>query len=132
MPGGPGKINEYNKSLTPEKRKQNARKAGKAPKKNAKRNTDIRNIAKLINDAPAGQDLMTALAILNLKDETVSNAAGIALAVYQAAINGDMRAVEKWESYVGQIEKEGPEDSVKEDELSKSLKELAKGLESDE
>lgn len=104
MAGGPGKINEYNKSLTPEKRKQNARKAGKTPKKKSVI-TDIRKIAKMINDAPAGADLRAALSDANIRDENVSNAAGIALAVYQAAIDGDIKAVEKWEKYVGQYDK---------------------------
>ncbi len=109
MAGGPGKIDEYNKSITQEKRKQNARKAGRSPKKNARRNSDIRSIAKLINAAPAGSDLQTALAILGIKDANVSNAAGIALAVYQAAINGDMKAVEKWEKYIGQYVRDAPD-----------------------
>ena len=60
----------------------------------------------MINNAPAGQDLQTALAMLGIHGVMVSNAAGIALAVYQAAINGDMKAVEKWEKYVGQFMKE--------------------------
>lgn len=112
MAGGSGKIDEYNKSLTPEQRKRNARKAGSAPKKNAGRNADIRKIAKLINDAPAGEDLKTGLLMLNVSDSELSNAAGIALAVFQAAINGDMRAVEKWEKYVGQAY-DGGNDGVK-------------------
>lgn len=105
MAGGPGKINEYNQSLTPEKRKKNASKAGGAPKKNAKRNCDIRKIAKMINEAKASEDIIEGLAMLNISDENVSNAAGIALAVFQAAINGDMKAVDKWEKYVGQFDK---------------------------
>ncbi|MCI8438100.1 MAG: hypothetical protein HFF73_01110 [Oscillospiraceae bacterium] len=60
----------------------------------------------MINAAPAGQDLQTALAMLGIRGVSVSNAAGIALAVYQAAINGDMKAVEKWEKYVGQFVKD--------------------------
>lgn len=102
MAGGKGRINEYNQSLTPEQRKSNAKRAASRKRPRAKINTDIRNIAKLINNAPAGNDLLTALALLNIRDATVSNAAGIALSVYQAAINGDMKAVEKWEKYVGQ------------------------------
>lgn len=105
MAGGKGKINEYNQSLTPEKRKRNASKAGSAPKKNAGRNCDIRKIARMINEAKAGNDVLEGLAMLNINDADVSNAAGIALAVFQAAINGDMKAVEKWEKYVGQFEK---------------------------
>lgn len=102
MAGGPGKINEYNKSLTANERKKNASKAGKAPRPKLELNSNIRSIAKLINEAPAGADLKDALKRLNIKDENVSNAAGIALAVFQAAIDGNMNAVDKWERYVGQ------------------------------
>ncbi len=116
MAGGPGKINEYNKSLTADERKKNARKAAKKSaqkrKENKGRISDIRAIARLINDAPAGGDLQTALSMLNLQDESVTNAAGIAMAVYQAALDGDMKAVEKWEKYVGQSDKDDQNDSV--------------------
>lgn len=106
MAGGPGRIDEYNQSLTPEQRKESARKAAKADRPNLRVNSNIRRIAKMINKAPAGKDMQTALAILGITDAQVSNAAGIALAVYQAAVNGDMKAVEKWEKYVGQYEKD--------------------------
>lgn len=105
MAGGPGKINEYNETLTPEQRKRNAIRAGRAKRPGLRMNANIRKIAKMINKAEAGDDLKSALRMLNVDDENVSNAAGIALAVYQAAINGDMRAVEKWEKYVGQDDK---------------------------
>lgn len=104
MPGGKGKINEYNKSLTAEERKKSASKAGKKSGEKRKLNADIRSIAKEINNAPAGEDLKAALGMLNVEGEHFSNAAGIAMAVFQAAINGDMKAVAKWEQYVGQAE----------------------------
>lgn len=104
MAGGPRKINDYNQSLSPEQRKANARKAATAKRPKTKLNANIRSIARIINDAPAGRDLKTALSILNVGSESMTNAAGIALSVYQAAIEGDMRAVEKWEKYVGQFE----------------------------
>ena len=66
----------------------------------------------MINDAPAGDDLQTALSMLNIQDQNVTNAAGIAMAVYQAALDGDMKAVEKWEKYVGQSDKDDAADSV--------------------
>ena len=106
MPGR-GKIDEYNKSLTPEERKLSAKRAATAPRPKARLNSNIRRIAKAINKAPAGTKLKEALEMLNVDGEDFSNAAGIALAVFQAAIDGDMRAVEKWEKYVGQEEMHG-------------------------
>lgn len=101
MPGGPGKINEYNKSLTPEQRKINASRAGKASRKRVK---TIRDIAKIINEAPAQEDAIKGLRKLGLPDEYMTNAAIIAASVFRAAFEGDMKAVEKWERYVGQTD----------------------------
>lgn len=101
MPGGPGKINEYNKSLTPEQRKINARRAGKASRKRVK---TIREIAKVINEAPAQKGAMEGLKSLGLSDKDMTNAALIAASVFRAAFEGDMKAVEKWERYIGQTD----------------------------
>ena len=109
MPGGRGKIDEYNKSLTPEQRAERAKAlsaAGNAAQAAKRRQIkDIKTIAKIVNNAPAGADLKAALKRLGIENENLTNAAGIVLAVYQAALNGDMKAVEKWEQYVGQADK---------------------------
>lgn len=102
MAGGPRKINEYNKSLTAEQRKKNASKAGKAPKSTTGKT--IRQLAKIINDAPAQKEARNALKKLGLDDEDMTNAALIVAAVFRAAYEGDMKAVEKWERYIGQDE----------------------------
>lgn len=101
MPGGPGKIDEYNKSLTPEQRKANARRAARRPRKKTK---TIREFAKLINEAPALKEAVGVLQSLGLNDKEATNAAAIAAAVFRAAIEGDMKAVEKWERYIGQTD----------------------------
>lgn len=129
MAGGPGKINEYNQSLTPEQRKESARRASEASAKarsGGTRISDIRQIAKMINEAPAGKSLQEGLSMLGIRDDSLTNAAGIALAVYQAAIEGDMKAVEKWERYTGQYVKGEGEDPKAEimDKLDKMIEEL--------
>lgn len=115
MAGGAGKINDYNQSLTPEQRKINAKKANKASQEAKRRQkelketrlADIRAIAKIINDAHASPDLVEALGMANVRDHAVTNAAAIAMAVFQAAMDGNMKAVEKWEKYVGQSDETG-------------------------
>lgn len=128
MAGGPGKINEYNQSLTPEQRKKNARKAGIASgeSRTSSRICDIRQIARMINEAPAGKSLQEGLVMLGIRDDSLTNAAGIALAVYQAAVEGDMKAVEKWERYTGQYVKGEGEDPKAEimDKLDRMIEEL--------
>lgn len=109
MAGGPGKINEYNQSLTPEQRKANARKAAKRPRKKTKL---IRDIAKIINDAPAQASARDSLAKLGIPEGDMTNAALIAAAVFRAAWEGDMRAVEKWERYVGQADEQQRHDGM--------------------
>lgn len=120
MPGGAGKINEYNKSLTPEERKENARRAGSAPKK--KSVCTMRQIAKMINDAPAQEEAKKGLEKLGLDDETMTNSALIVAAVFRAAFQGDMKAVEKWEKYIGQY------DSTDDETGNGLLAELIDGL----
>lgn len=100
MPGGKGKIDEYNKSLTAEQRKESAKKAAKAPRK-AK---TIKQIAKMINDMPAPEAAKSSLKEFGIEGEDMTNAAMIALAVLRAAFEGDLRAVEKWERYVDQYD----------------------------
>jgi hypothetical protein len=101
MPGGRGKIDEYNKSLTPEQRKANAKRAASRPRKKVK---TIREIARIINEAPAQKAAMEGLKNLGLTDKDMTNAALIAASVFRAAFEGDMKAVEKWERYVGQTD----------------------------
>ncbi len=102
MAGGPGKINEYNQSLSPEERKESARRAGNTPK--TKRVKTIREIAKIINEAPAQKGARDGLAKLGLKNKDMTNAALITAAVFRAAFEGDMKAVEKWERWIGQTD----------------------------
>lgn len=102
MPGGKGKINEYNKTLTPEQRKENAIKAAKTPKKPKAPIALIRDIAKKINNAPAPEAARDALAEFGLDDEEMTVAAAIAFSVMRAALEGDLKAVEKWERYTNQ------------------------------
>ena len=120
MPGGKGKIDEYNKSLTPEQRKINAKKAGQAPRKKSVKT--IRQIAQIINEAPAQEGAKAGLAKLGIKDEDMTNAALIAAAVFRAAFEGDMKAIDKWERYIGQS------DSRSDDEGNGMLADLIDGL----
>lgn len=102
MGGGYKNIDEYNKSLTPEERKLSAKKAAKAPRRKSK---TIKEIAKIINEAPAQKAAKEGLKKLGLKDRDMTNAALIAAAVFRAAFEGNIHAVEKWEKLVGQEDK---------------------------
>lgn len=99
MAGGKGKINDYNKSLTPEQRKANASKAGKASRQKA---YTMKAIAKLINNAPAQPEAKKGLKKLGLEDEQMTNSALIVAAIFRSAFEGDMKAIEKWEQLIDQ------------------------------
>lgn len=121
MAGGKGKINDYNKSLTPEQRKNNAKRAARAPRRKTK---TLKQIAAIINEAPAQAAAKEGLKKLGLDDEDMTNAALIVAAVFRAAYEGDMKAVEKWERYIGQSMTAASAD----DEGNGSLTELIEGL----
>ena len=102
-----GKDN-YWANLTEEERAEHLKrmKAGREAKseKTRARKKAISTIAKLINGAPAGPDLCAALEGLGIPGgpDDWSNAYGITLGIYQAAINGDMKAVDRWISLIGE------------------------------
>lgn len=102
MAGGPGKINEFNRSLTQEQRKANARKAQRASAKAKKTRKTIREFAMAINDAKPTAEMRDQLVSIGVDPDEATNGAAIAAAVFMAAFNGDMKAVDKWEKYVGQ------------------------------
>ncbi len=104
MPGGKGRINEYNESLTPEKRKENAKNAAKSPKRH--RTKQIREYARAICRNPAPDAARAALAKYGICDEDSTTSALIALGIVEAALSGDMKAVEKVEKYLHEADNE--------------------------
>lgn len=119
MAGGKGKINEYNKTLTAAQRKANAKRAAKAPRKKTK---TLKQLAKIINEAPVQEAAKAGLEKLGLDDKDMTNAALIVASVFRAAYEGDMKAVEKWEKYIGQTP------TVESDEKDGMLADLINGL----
>jgi hypothetical protein len=61
--------------------------------------------------------------------DDLTNQSVIVAAVYMAAASGDMKAVEKWQELTETMT--ARQGTAEEDALSKSLKELGEGLESD-
>lgn len=117
---GKHNIDDYNKSISAEKRKKNAQKAGRAPKKTKAKT--LRQLAKIINEAPVQEAAKAGLEKLGLDDKDMTNAALIVASVFRAAYEGDMKAVEKWEKYIGQTP------TVESDEKDGMLADLINGL----
>lgn len=99
MPGGFGKIDEYNKSLTPEQRKESARRAGKA---SAKKTKSMKEIAKIIAMAKAPAETQAALAELGLENEDMTNSALLVSGLFRAAFDGNMGAFDRFMSLAGE------------------------------
>ena len=96
-------INEkINMQRTPEERREAARIAGKASVAARRAKKSIREIALVINEAPAQEAAREGLEKLGISTEDMTNGALIAAAVFRAAFEGDMKAVDKWERYVGE------------------------------
>lgn len=89
-----------------------AKKSVQARAEKRQQSKTIQEIAKIINGARVNTDkARERLASLGVADEDMTNAALIASAVLAAAMKGDMKAVEKWESYVN--DKDGEDGGVK-------------------
>ena len=103
MPG-PGQIDEYNKTLTADQKSERGRKAGKQSGKSRRRKKLLREFALIINDAPVQAEAREGLARLGIKEKDMTNAALVVAGVFRQAYKGDMKAVEKWERYIGQVD----------------------------
>lgn len=84
-------------------------KAGKkgAPASNAaqRETKTMRELAKLVGETKVNNPkLVKQLSSLGIAEGDATNNALILAAVFQAAIHGDLKAVEKWEKYIGQYE----------------------------
>lgn len=103
MPGGPGKINEYYNSLTPEEKRELHLKAINGCNETRRRKKLLREIALQINDAKASKESIGLLTQLGVTDpEMQTNAALIVGAVFQAILDGDMRALQEWKEWIGE------------------------------
>lgn len=91
---------EVNARLTPEERKENCRKAGAASGAAKQRRKSRRELASMLANAPV-QDEKTAkqLVKLGFGESDLVNDALITASVFQGAVAGDIKAVEKWEQW---------------------------------
>ena len=81
------------------------KKGGPESNKNQERTKTISELAKIINNSRVGsKKAKEQLEALGLTDEDMTNAALITAAIFRAAYEGDMKAVEKWERLTGQAD----------------------------
>lgn len=95
-------IRDLNARLTPEERSRSASKAGKASQAAQRKKRTLREIARIVNESRAPEDARETLRELGLGDEEMTNAAIVVASVFKGVVRGDMKAVEKWEEYIGE------------------------------
>ena len=71
-----------------------------------RRKKSLSDLAKLIADNPASAEDKEALSQIGIEDEDATNNAKVVAAVFESAIRGDMKAVDKWESYTETVAEE--------------------------
>lgn len=105
MAGGARKINEYNKTLTPEQRKESARRAAKASVETRKRNKSIRETMRILADSTVANEKIKATLIRNgLKEGDATNSAAVGMSIMMGAIRGNPHLVRIYLELLGEID----------------------------
>ncbi len=91
-------MQEYQASLTPEQRSENARKGaeGKKEKKT------LRELTAILMDGIAPAEAQATMAALGLTKEQMTNKMLLVVSLFRLAVDGDMKAIEKIEDYIGE------------------------------
>lgn len=98
-----------NEDLTPEQRRINASKAGKASAKKRRERKALKEQLEILLNLPlTNNDLKVKLAKLGVKDEEMNNQMAMTIAIYQQAMKGNTKAYEIIRDTVGEkpIEKQ--------------------------
>ena len=94
------------RNLKPAFNSETAREAGKKSAESKKAKKPIRELARMVGDTRVTSNkLKKQLADMGVPENELTNNALIMAAVFQAAVHGDMKAIEKWERYIGQEDK---------------------------
>lgn len=90
-----------NDKRTPSERRENAKRAGIASGVSRAKRSTLQSIARAIADAPAPDKLKAQIekSGLAIDDEDMNGNAAVVAGVYRRAIQGEDKAVEKWESW---------------------------------
>lgn len=121
-----------NEDRTPEERRRNARKAGKASAEARRRKRDMRETFRDLLDMPLKEgdlDEVTALAGANRKNVTVGEA--IALIMANKAIKGDVKAAEFVRDTSGQRPTSSVQVTAESKEASAAFMALVEGIKAD-
>ena len=84
---------------TKDEQKRIAQKGGVASGAARRQKRALSDLAKMIAEAPASAKDTKALAKIGIEEESATNNARVVAAVFEEAVSGNIKAVEKWESY---------------------------------
>ena len=75
---------------------ENGRKGGKASGEARRRAKTYREIARIINEAPANDAMKAAMKQLNIDSDGATNSYAVPLGLYQGVVAGNVQSIEKW------------------------------------
>ncbi len=84
---------------TGEEQARTAQKGGKASGAARRQKKALSDLAKMIAEAPASAKDTRALVRIGIEEESATNNARVVAAVFEEAVSGNIKAVEKWEEY---------------------------------
>lgn len=84
---------------TEDEQKKIARKGGIASGAARRQKKALSDLARMIAEAPASAKDTKALARIGIDEESATNNARVVAAVFEEAVGGNIKAVEKWEEY---------------------------------
>ena len=104
------KGNRFTKETARREGKRGAEVSNAVQKQNREQGKTLAELAKIVGRAKIKKPKIIAqLKELGIEDEDLTNDALVLAAVFQAAIHGDLKAVDKWEDYIGQSRKNAAE-----------------------
>lgn len=107
-----------NSDLTPEERRERARKAGKQSAKVRRAKKTMREAAQMILDLKAPQNIAEQLKKMGIKSEDCVNQTAILIGIMQKALKGDVRAAEFFRDTIGTT---GSASNLPDDPLTESI-----------
>lgn len=111
-----------NSERTPEERRRNAAKAGRASGKARRARKTLRENMELLLSLPVNTKYQKALTTLGVDEEDADNAMLVTAALFKSAISGDVSAIKELRNLVGE-DLQQYNTVLEDDPITKSLKE---------
>lgn len=117
-------VEELNARRTPEQRRADARKAGKASGKARQAKKTMRELANILASSKISDErARETLRDLGYSKDDLTNNALVVAAIFRSAVAGDMKAVDKWQELTAEAEQRAGDMSERIDAARASFRE---------